>query len=103
MSTLSQFGSGGVKSIQRFTGTGFWQFGSNTNVGTSGRFLDIPITPVVANKTIIVPNKEGFIGGDNNIYPMRYFLINTGLIVRCLSFTNGQDPGYYAFEVVEFR
>ena len=102
MSSLSQFGSGGLKSIQRLANNASWKNGTNATTG-SARYIDVPILTVDPNKTIIVPNRESFVGGDNNIWPIKYFLHPAGNLVRCLSFVNGAEPGFYVFEVLEFR
>lgn len=102
MSTLSQFGSGGIKSIQRIANNATWVGGSVTTTGTV-LYFDVPIGQVVASKSIIVPNREIFQGADNNLHPIKYFIHAAGNMVRCLAMQNATQPGFYAFEVLEFR
>ena len=101
MSTVSQFGAGGIKPVQRFNGSGTWNAGAAA--GTSGLYLDVPINQVNAAKTRVVPNRTAFSGADGNPHPINYFLHAGGNMVRCVSFENATQPGWYAFELLEGR
>lgn len=101
MSNLSQFGSGGINPVQRFNGSGTWNAGGP--VGTSGLYIDVPINQVNAAKTRIIPNRTAFSGADGQPHPINYFLHAAGNMVRCVSFENSTQPGYYGFEVLEYK
>ena len=101
MSVLSQFGGGGVSRIQRINGTATWTTGG-TAIGSGGTYLDVAIAAVNTAKTMIVGNREAFFGADIFPHPIKYSLLNS-TTVRCIAMVNGTQPGYYSFEVVEFK
>lgn len=91
-------GVGGIKNVQHVVGT-YSAWASGDGGGGSARYLDIAISAVNTAKTFIVPVRTTWQGGAG-LATMSYRLMNA-TTVRCLAFDNGNNPGAYAFCVVE--
>ncbi|MCD2166826.1 hypothetical protein [Comamonas koreensis] len=91
-------GVGGIRNVQHAVGTNANWTNGDEGTGTA-RYLDVPISAVNPAKTFIIPIRTVWMGGAGPV-PMSYRLINAST-VRCLAYSNGNNPGAYGFCVVE--